>query len=159
MRLQQDLREFIELLNSNQCAFLVVGGHAVAFHGHPRFTGDIDFLTLPSMDNGAKVIETLRQFGFGGLALTASDFQTPGRVVQIGRPPHRIDLLTGISGVEWPTAWEGRVEGQIDGLPVAFIGLRELLRNKRAAGRPKDLADVAELRAVHAARKRAQRRR
>jgi hypothetical protein len=152
--LQQDLREFIELLNSHGSEYLVVGGHAVAFHGHPRFTGDIDFLVRGSVANAERILRVLRAFGFGELALSPADFIKPGSVVQLGRPPNRIDLLTSISGVTFDDAWAGRVEGRLDGIPVFFLGLQALLENKLASGRPKDIADVAKLRAIAASRTR-----
>ncbi len=145
MKLNSDLREFVELLNSAGVEYLVVGGHAVAFHGYPRFTGDIDFWIRPSADNASRVLQVLEGFGFGGLGLSVADFTTAERVVQLGRPPNRIDLLTSISGVTFDRAWSGRVAGMIDGIPVAFIGRGELLANKRASGRAKDLADLEEL--------------
>lgn len=153
MKLQQDLREFIALLNSHEAEFLVVGGHAVAFHGHPRFTGDIDFLIRPSVQNATRVLNALQAFGFGELKLSVDDFVKPGNVVQLGRPPNRIDLLTSISGVEFEDAWLSRVQAELDGLPVCFLGWQSLIENKQASGRPKDLADVAKLRAVAAARR------
>lgn len=149
MKLQRDLREFVELLNSLQVEFIVVGGHAVAFHGHPRFTGDIDFLVAPTPANAARLVEALQRFGFGALGLVADDFLRRDRVIQLGRPPNRIDLLTSISGVEFADAWSGRIAGHLDDLPVSYLGLSDLLQNKRAAGRVKDLADVAKLEQVN----------
>jgi hypothetical protein len=153
VKLDRDLREFIELLNSHQVEYLIVGGHAVGFHGHPRFTGDIDFLLAATESNAQRVLATLRAFGFGDLALTPSDFTSEGQVVQLGRPPNRIDLLTSISGVSFEEAWSDRTPSSIDSLPVQFIGLNALLKNKRASGRPKDLADAAKLEAVALRRK------
>ena len=153
MKLQKDLREFVELLISHGSEFLVVGGHAVAFHGHPRFTGDIDFLIRPSVENATRVLGALRAFGFGDLPLTVDDFVKPGNVVQLGRPPNRIDLLTSISGVDVQDAWSSRVKSELDGLPVCFLGWQSLIDNKQASGRPKDLADVAKLKAIAAARR------
>ena len=142
MTLQRDLREFIGLLNSLGVEYLIVGGHAVAYHGHPRFTGDIDFLVRPSTENARRVVAVLDAFGFAGLGLTEGDFVRRGSVVQLGRPPNRIDLLTLISGVDFDAAWIGSVAGELDGLPVRFIGFDNLLKNKQAAGRDQDLADV-----------------
>lgn len=153
MKLQQDLREFVALLNSHRVEFMVVGGHAVAFHGHPRFTGDIDFLIRPSAQNATHVLEALRAFGFGDLTLSVDDFVKLGNVIQLGRPPNRIDLLTSISGVDFEDAWTSRVRAELDGLPVCFLGWQSLIENKLASGRPKDLADVAKLKAVAAARR------
>jgi hypothetical protein len=153
VKLQRDLREFIELLNSHSCDYLVVGGHAVAYHGHPRFTGDIDFLLRPSAENAGRVLSVLQAFGFGDLPLGPDDLTIAGRVIQLGRPPNRIDLLTSISGVSFDDAWASRAQGELDGLPVFFLGRQSLLENKRASGRPKDLADIAKLTAVAAVRK------
>jgi hypothetical protein len=148
MRLNRDLREFVELLNSNGVEYLVVGGFAVAWHGHPRFTGDIDFFVRPAAANGEAIVAALRAFGFGGLDITANDFGRPNRVVQLGLPPNRIDLITSIAGVAFDGAREGRMAGEIDGLPVAFICLEELIRNQETAGGPKDPGDADALRRI-----------
>lgn len=145
MRLSKDLREFVALLNSTGVEYLVVGGHAVAFHGYPRFTGDINFFVRVSPENAARLEGVLRSFGFGGIGITREDSLQPGTVVQLGRPPHRIDLLTAIDGVTFEEAWAGRVSADLDGLPVLMIGKRELLRNKAASGRPQDTADLDHL--------------
>jgi predicted nucleotidyltransferase len=147
-KLQTDLREFIVLLNSFGVEFLVVGGHAVAFHGHPRFTGDIDFFIRTTPQNVERVLRTLDAFGFGSLGIAERDLLEPGQVVQLGRPPNRIDLLTSISGVDFESAWQARVEGSIDDERVSFLGFEELLKNKEASGRQKDLADIEKLLAV-----------
>lgn len=152
-KLQNDLKEFIVLLNSHAVEYIVVGGHAVAFHGHPRFTGDIDFFVRPTSENAARVLGALRDFGFGDLPLISRDFTTPERIVQLGQPPNRIDLLTSISGVEFDDAWNDRIPGNLDEQPVNFLGFDTLVRNKKASGRDKDLADVKKLLAL-AARKR-----
>lgn len=95
-KLQTDLREFIALFNSRKVEYLVVGGHAVAFHGHPRFTGDIDFFIRATPDNAERVLQALADFGFGGIGLSGDDLVAPGQVVQLGRPPNRIDILTSL---------------------------------------------------------------
>jgi hypothetical protein len=153
VKLHKDLREFVELLNSHGVEYVVVGGHAVAFHGHPRFTGDIDFLLSPTPGNAARVLACLHEFGFADLTLTEAELVTPGRVIQLGRAPNRIDLLTSISGVSYDEAWQGRVAGELDGLPVSYLGLEALLRNKRAAGRSKDAADVEQIERVQRIRR------
>ena len=153
-KLQNDLREFIALLNSRAVEYLVVGGHAVAFHGHPRFTGDIDFLIRPTAANAVLLLDAIREFGFGSLPLTPEDFTTPERIVQLGRPPNRIDILTSISGVEFDDAWKGRVPAKLDEEPVNFLGFDALIRNKTASGRDKDRSDVAKLLAVTARKSR-----
>lgn len=154
MTLQRDLREFIGLLNSLGVEYLVVGGHAVAYHGHPRFTGDIDFLVRPSAENARRIVAVLDRFGFADLGLTEDDFVRRGSIVQLGRPPNRIDLLTSISGVDFEDAWIASVAGTLDALAVRFIGLDNLLKNKQAAGRDQDLADVKKLKAIAARRER-----
>src|ERR1700678_2529267 len=108
MKLQEDLREFVELLNSHDVDYLIVGGYAVAYHGHPRFTGDIDFFVRPTADNARALLGVLEEFGFAELGLSANDFTSPHQVIQLGLPPNRIDLLTGISGVSFEQAWPGR---------------------------------------------------
>lgn len=152
MKLQKDLREFIESFNSRAVEYLVVGAHAVAFHGHPRFTGDLDFLVRPTRENASRIMESLHSFGFSDLDLTMDDFLRPDLVLQLGRPPNRIDLLTSITGVSIDEAWNERVAGELDGLPVFFLGRDTLLRNKEATGRDQDIADARKLRAT-AARK------
>lgn len=142
MKLHSDLREFVELLNSRGVEYVIVGGHAVAFHGHPRFTGDIDFLIAANPDNAARVLGCLAAFGFPDLGLAVDDLLQPGQIVQLGRPPNRIDLLTSISGVAFDEAWRTRVAGTLDGLPVAYLGRDALRANKLASGRAKDLADI-----------------
>ena len=154
-KLQSDLSEFIALLNSHAVEYVIVGGHAVAYHGHPRFTGDIDFFVRPTSANAARVLTVLNAFGFGDLGITADDLVAPEKVIQLGRAPNRIDILTSISGVDFDSAWRSRVPSELDGHAVSFIGLAELLQNKQASGRQKDLADIEKLRAV--ARKRGSR--
>ena len=147
-KLQADLKEFIELLNSHKVEYLLVGGHAVAFHGHPRFTGDIDFFIRKSPPNVQRLLKALNAFGFGSLGITEHDLLQPKRILQLGHPPNRIDILNSISGVDFESAWESRIEASIDGQPVIIIGWNELLRNKRAAARQKDLGDIEKLLAV-----------
>jgi hypothetical protein len=132
-------------LNSHKVEYLIVGGHAVAFHGHPRLTIDIDFLVRPTHENARKLLAALADFGFGSAGIDLAALTTPDRIVQLGRAPNRIDLLTGISGLTFDEASHDRVVGKLDGIRVNIIGLDALLKNKRASARPKDLADVAEL--------------
>lgn len=132
-------------MNSHGVEYLLVGGHAVAFHGYPRYTGDIDLWVRASPRNASRIITVLRAFGFGGVGVGTEDFLTAGKVVQLGNPPNRIDLLTSVSGVTFDEAWPSRIEASLDGLPVAFVSRKDLLRNKQAAGRAKDLADIEEL--------------
>ncbi len=144
MRLSSDLREFLGLLNSAGVEYVIVGAHSLAFHGRPRYTGDLDILVVRSETNAQKLLEVLNAFGFGG-EFEAADFTTPEQVIQLGRAPHRIDLLTSISGVTTEEASRSKVAAEIDGVPVFLLSKESLIRNKRAAGRPQDLADIAML--------------
>jgi hypothetical protein len=145
MRLQKDLREFIALLNSNKVEYVIVGAFALAFHGRPRYTGDIDILVRTSPENAANVENAITEFGFSSSGLRATDFRAPGQVVQLGRAPNRIDVLTSISGVSFDDVWANRVVSEIDGLQVAIIGRKELVANKKATGRAQDRADLESL--------------
>jgi len=139
------LREFIELLNSRDVRYMIAGGHAVAFHGHPRMTGAIDVFVEVSEENAGKIEAVLAEFGFASLGLSAKDFLEPRTIVQLGYPPDRIDVLTSLSGVSFDEAWARRVTTVVEGLPLSFIGRDDLIANKAATGRPKDLADIRAL--------------
>ncbi len=145
MQLDRDFKEFVSLLNARSVRYLVVGGYAVAAHGVPRYTGDFDAWIWLSEENAQKVLGVLDDFGFGGLDITEEDFTREDSVVQLGYAPHRIDLLTSISGVTFEDAWSRRFNVEIEGEVVGFIGREDLITNKRAVGRPQDLADVARL--------------
>jgi hypothetical protein len=145
MQLPPDWREFLELLNSHGVEYLIVGAHARAFHGVPRYTRDIDIFIRMSPANAAKLERVLAEFGFASLGIRASDLLAPEKVLQLGIEPFRIDVLTSISGVDFEEAWADRVTTEFDGVQVSVIGLRAYRKNKLAAGRPKDLADVADL--------------
>ena len=148
MALQTDLSEFVALLISRKVEFLVVGGHAVAFHGHPRYTGDIDILVRPVPENATRVMDVLAAFGFGALPISIEDLSKPARTIQLGRPPNRIDILTMISGVSFEEAWASRVRGDLGGHTVEYIGLDTLITNKKASGRDKDQLDVKQLQKI-----------
>lgn len=145
MELQRDLSEFIALLNSASVKYVIVGGYAVAFHGFPRDTGDIDFFVEASLENANRLSRVVRNFGFTDPKLTPEFFMGSNEVVQFGREPFRIDLITAISGVGFEEAWETSVTGSLGGQPVKFISKDLLLRNKRASARSLDLADVDHL--------------
>lgn len=145
MHLDPNFLEFIGLLNEHDVRFLVVGGYAVALHGHPRYTADLDVWVWIDPDNADAVLAALDDFGFGEVGLTQDDFLRPEHVVQLGYPPLRIDVLTSLDGVEFDSTHEHRVEVVVDGVPVPFIGLEDLRRNKRAMGRHQDLADLEAL--------------
>jgi hypothetical protein len=142
--LNRDFKEFAELLNAEGVEYLVVGGYALAAHGHPRYTGDIDFWVRPSAQNVDRLLTVLQRFGFAPLGLKAADFG-PDTVVQLGQPPRRIDLLTSIDGVEFDACWARREQVTVEGVPLAIIGLDDFAANKRASGRLKDLADLESL--------------
>jgi hypothetical protein len=144
-KISKDLREFIGLLISHKVDFVLVGGHAVAFHGWPRFTGDIDFFVRPTSENAERVLEVVRAFGFATPDLSAELFTQPKRNVQLGRPPNRIDILTWISGLSFDEAWASHDTAMLDGLALPILGRDALILNKRASGRAKDLADLEQL--------------
>ncbi|RLB44992.1 MAG: hypothetical protein DRJ42_30935 [Deltaproteobacteria bacterium] len=145
MKLIQDSREFIELLNSESVPFLVIGGWAFNRYAEPRFTGDIDFFLRPDADTERRLRRVLEAFGFGPALPPPERSLFTKPVIMLGRPPHRIDLITAIDGVTFDEAWEDRESSELDGIPVHFISRQHLLTNKRAAGRDKDLADVRVL--------------
>lgn len=146
--LDEDLRELLALLIARRVDFLVAGGHAVAFHGYPRYTEDLGLYVRATLENGARILAALEAFGFGGLGLTVDDFTADDRVIQLRRAPNRADLLTRLRGVDFDEAWSRRVEAWLDSIPVAMLGRADLMRNKRATGRPQDLADAAALEAL-----------
>ncbi|MEO5819090.1 MAG: DUF6036 family nucleotidyltransferase [Vicinamibacteraceae bacterium] len=129
---------------AREVRFLIVGGHAVSFHGYPRFTHDVDVVVLPEQANVEALLAALLDFGFGSVSLQVADFLQPTTVV-LGRPPAQIDIMTFIKGVDLGDAWTRREVGALDGVEVAFISRQDLLANKRAVGRPEDLADIARL--------------
>lgn len=139
------MKESIELLNSLKIDFVVVGAYAVAFHGYPRFTGDLDLFVRPSQKNATQLTKALRSFGFSIPADFESTFTQPEKVIQLGRPPNRIDLLTSITGVTFDEAWDDSIITKLDGIPVRILGRKMLLENKRATGRTKDVADIEGL--------------
>lgn len=142
MSLNRDFVEFIACLNESGVEYLLVGGYAVAFHGRPRFTKAIDFWVRPEPANAQRVLDALARFGFADLGLTAEDFSTPDRVVQLGVAPNRIDLVTSIDGVTFEAAWPRRVESQHGETRLLVIHRDDLAANKKASGRPQDLLDL-----------------
>ena len=122
-----------------------MGAHALAFHGRPRHTGDLDIWIKPSKDNASKMLTVLDDFGFGSLSIEEKDFLKEGYVTQLGYPPLRIGILNSISGVEFDEAYSNKTEGKVEDLRVNFINVKEFIKNKKATGRPKDLADIAAL--------------
>jgi hypothetical protein len=145
MDLNPDFSDMLKCLNAQGVEYLVVGSFALALHGRPRVTGDIDLLVRPSSENAQRIMRALAEFGMALPGLNASDFSKPDQIVQLGFPPVRIDLITSITGVTWDEAWQGRVSGKMGGHPVHYLGLREFIANKKATGRAKDLGDIDSL--------------
>lgn len=145
MKLVKDFEDFIKLLNENGVKYLVVGGYAFAIHAYPRFTNDIDFFILSTKPNVDKIISVLKEFGFDISSIGPDDLLKKDKVLQLGEPPYRIDLLTSIDGVEFEDAWERKVYGKYGEQVLYFISKEDLKRNKKASGRKKDLDDLNEL--------------
>jgi hypothetical protein len=143
--LNRDFKEFIASLNAHAVEYLVVGGYALAAHGRPRYTGDIDFWIRATNENAARVLAALADFGFAGLSITVEDLIRPDNVVQLGYPPRRIDLLTSIDGVGFEACHAQRQSFIFDGVELPTIGLADFKANKRASGRKQDLADLEAL--------------
>jgi hypothetical protein len=139
----------LRALNAAEVRYLVVDGYAMAFHEHPRFTKDLDVWVEPTRANAARPWEALRSFGAPLRDLRMEDLTDPEAVYQIGVAPNRIDILMGVSGVDFADAWAERSEGRYGGVPFHVIGRAALIRNKRAAGRPQDLLDAQVLEQAH----------
>lgn len=140
-----DFREFLKLLNRYRVKYLIVGGYSVAYHGYPRYTGDIDIYVAISPSNAKSLVKVFRDFGFGDGAPHPAAFQQRGQIIRIGREPMRLEILNQIDGVTFSECYARRTRARLDNLAVNFIGYDDLLRNKRHAARPKDLADVEVL--------------
>jgi hypothetical protein len=145
MIFNQDFREFIELLNKHNVRYLLIGGYAVAIHGHPRYTKDLDIWIQMDQSNAENLLEALDSFGFSSLDLNVDDFLKSDHIVQLGYPPNRIDLMTSPKGVNFNTCYASREIIDIDGLKINIIDLENLKKNKKATGRAQDLADLENL--------------
>ena len=143
--LNKNFQEFIELLEKHAVKYLVVGGYAVGLHGFPRYTGDLDVFIELSPANAAKILQVFADFGFADLGLKPEDFLEPDMVVEIGREPLKIQILTGIDGVTFDQCYAGRTLLSQGALKIPFIGLDQLLQNKAASPRGKDKIDLVEL--------------
>jgi hypothetical protein len=148
MSLSSDFVEFIECLNRKRVEYLLVGGHALAFHGVPRFTKDIDFWVRPERANASRLLEALAEFGFSSTGLIVDDFATPGKIVQLGIEPNRIDLITRVDGVEFDEAWSQRIATTYHYVALHVLSLPLLIANKRSTGRDQDALDAKMLEAV-----------
>jgi len=141
-------QDFLDLLHAFSAAdvrFMIVGSYALAMHGHPRATGDLDLWVEPTPDNATRIVAALERFGAPLSGISPEDFAKPGTVFQIGLPPRRIGILTDLTGITFGTAWPDRVRRPFGDVDVDFIGREAFLKNKRATGRPQDLADAAIL--------------
>jgi hypothetical protein len=145
MELAQDFDEFFGSLIARGVEFVIVGAYALAYHGAPRYTGDIDIFLGPTIENATRLLDSLSAFGFPSAGLRPRDVIDPRRVIQMGVEPVQIHIMSDISGVSWDEAWAGRVTARCGSHDLPFLGRAEFIRNKRAAGRLKDLADIEAL--------------
>ncbi len=145
MEVQPDFKELLGLFNRHKVEYIIVGAYALAFHGAPRNTGDMDLYVRPHPANASRLLEALKEFGFGSVGLMEGDFTQPGQIIQLGVPPVRIDLLTSISGVTWKQAKAGQAKGEYGPVQVYYLGRAQYAKNKRASGRKKDMADLEAL--------------
>lgn len=150
---EKDFEELLELFHRHHVRYCIVGAYALAFHARPRFTKDLDLLVEASLSNGKRIVEALKKFGFGTLKLTPADFSRPGRIVQLGYEPLRIDLLTAIDGCSFLEVWDHKAKGRYGKTPVWFIGRAQLIRNKEASARKQDRADLELLKSSKKKRK------
>ena len=142
MNVERDYEELLRLLNENKVQYCVVGAFSVAFYSRPRFSKDIDLLVKPTLENGKKIINALKEFGFGSLKLSAEDFIRKDAIIQLGYEPVRIDLMTSIEGCTFKEVWKTKKRGVYGRQKVFFIGLKELIKNKRVSARLQDKADL-----------------
>ena len=145
IQLPPDFKEFLRLLNSNQVEYLLVGGYAVNYYGYPRATADMDIWIAMNPHNGEKLVNVLKDFGFNLPELSLELFQDKNKVIRMGVPPVRIELITTIDGVDFAECYANRVETKLDDIQVSLIDLKHLKLNKRASGRYKDLNDLEHL--------------
>lgn len=145
MAINPDFRDLFVALNAASCRYLLVGGYALAVYAVPRFTKDLDVWVEASPENAPRILAALEQFGAPVASLSEADFRYAGTVFQIGLPPNRIDIVTSIDGVAFEDAWPSRFGAEYGSVPITVIGREDLIRNKRATGRPQDLVDVALL--------------
>ena len=145
MVLNQDFKEFLQSLNDNNVRYLVIGGYAMAFHGHPRYTKDLDIWIDLDQSNATKIVQALRDFGFSSLNLEPTDFLEPDTTIQLGYPPLRIDLLMGLKGAAFDDCFPHRKVETVEGIKINIIDKLNLILLKREAGRPQDMADIENL--------------
>ena len=143
--LSKDFKEFVALLKKHKAEYMIVGGYAVGVHGYPRYTGDLDIWLNPTPSNAEQMLRAIDEFGFGSFKLTVADLTKENNVIQFGQPPLRIDLLTSIDGVTFDACYANRKVVTFDGLSMNFIGYHDLVTNKKATGRHRDLDDVENM--------------
>ena len=146
LNLPQDFRDLLQILEANNVQYLIVGGYALSLYATPRTTGDLDIFVKIDPENATRILQSLNEFGFGGIGITQEDLLTPSQVFQLGYPPNRIDFLTGIEGVSWEEAFSNRQYTVQNGIRIPVIGQEELIKNKLSTGRQKDFADVESIR-------------
>lgn len=145
MKLTKDFKEFLELLNKNDVTYLLVGAYAMSLHGYVRYTGDIDIWMDATSENAAKMLITIKEFGFGSLSIMEADLLKKDSVIQLGYEPVRIDILNSVSGLSFENSWQNRSDEILDGVLVHAISLKDLRLNKLSTGRKKDLGDLDNL--------------
>lgn len=143
--LSKDFKEFVELLEKHHVEYLIVGGYAVGQYGYPRYTGDLDIWINPTSKNYSKILMVLKDFGFSSMALSEDDFYKLGNMIQLGYPPLRIDILNEIDGVEFTSCFSKKNRVKSDGMEMNFISYDDLISNKKASGRYKDLDDIENM--------------
>ena len=141
MKIHPDFNDFVGALNENEVEFVIVGAYALAFLGYPRATGDIDFWVRPNQNNGERLLDALREFGFGDLEITIEDLIS-GKIIQLGYPPVRIDIISKLTGLSTKEIWANRQKGSFGNHTVYYLGRSAYVKNKKALARHKDLADL-----------------
>jgi hypothetical protein len=142
MKVEKDYEELLDLFNRHSVKYCIVGSFALAFYARPRYTKDLDILIDPTIENARRVLDALKDFGFGSLALSEDDFTEKGKIIQLGYEPVRVDILTSLEGMDFSTIWDNRSHGQFGKQQVCFIGLNEFIKVKQAANRSQDRADL-----------------
>jgi len=142
MRVERDYEELLKLFNRNKVRYCIVGAYALAFYARPRYTKDIDLLVKPDIENGKRIIKALNEFGFKSLRLSTRDFSKSGKVIQLGYEPLRVDILTSLKGCTFNEVWKNKIIGKYGRQKVYFIGMKELLKNKKASKRKQDKVDL-----------------
>ena len=144
-KVEKDYEELLKLFNKNKVRYCIVGAYAVAFYARPRYTKDIDILVEPAIENAARIIRSLQEFGFKSLGLTEKDFSQKNRIIQLGYEPLRVDILTSIEGCSFKDVWKNKKTSRYGRQKAFFIGIEELIKNKKASKRKQDKVDLSIL--------------